>query len=177
MKSKFCEFTTLAFVASPLISLFWVLPSQAQNCNYFLGKAVGGQNISVNLCSIERINTRSVNFTYALGNERIQSQANCAAWSWTTFPERAVNYPQSQATEDLMKVVCTAPSFNPGTSIAVVFNPPSNVRIRPNGEILCNVREFQAIQLQVEMTSEREWYPTNVCGRPGFIHKSQVRFN
>jgi hypothetical protein len=152
-----------------------ILSAQTNNCNYYTGKAVGGQNISVDLCSISKVSYRSVNFDYYLGNERIQSQANCQSRTWITFPEQVVNRPQSQATQDMLQIVCTAPSFNEGIGIGVVFDPPSNVRISPNGSIICTIRELTAIETSGGVVGDG-WLRTNVCGRSGVIHQSQVLF-
>lgn len=56
---------------------------------------------------------------------------------------------------------------------ALVFDPPSNVRESPNGQIICAVREKININLY-----ERQglWYQTDVCGRMGWIHSSQLKF-
>jgi len=151
------------------------LSAQAGNCDYSTGTAVGGQNISVDLCSISRISSRKVNFDYNLGDERIQAQANCQSRTWLTFPEQAVNRPQSQATRDMMQIVCTAPSFNEGIAIGVVFDPPSNVRSSSNGSIICTIRELTAIELSGGVVGDG-WLRTNFCGRGGVIHRSQVLF-
>lgn len=151
------------------------LSAQAGNCDYSTGKAVGGQNISVNLCSISRVSSRNVSFDYNLGDERIQAQANCQSRTWITFPEQAVNRPQSQATRDMLQIVCTAPSFNEGIAIGVVFDPPSNVRSSPNGSIICTIQELTAIELSGGVVGDG-WLRTNFCGRSGVIHQSQILY-
>ena len=63
-----------------------------------------------------------------------------------------------------------------GTSsgVATIYDPPSNIRVRPNGRILCSVPTKGAlISIQGQ---EGKWYRTDHCGSPGFIHRSQVRF-
>ena len=82
----------------------------APSSNYYAGQAVGGQSISVDLDSVSTAGYPSVNFVYYLGNERIRSQANCEAGTWTTFPERAVHTPASQATQDMLNRVCSTSS-------------------------------------------------------------------
>lgn len=57
--------------------------------------------------------------------------------------------------------------------VAVVHEPPSNVRRQPNGEILCSVHSQQVIDIYQKQGS---WYQTNVCGEVGFIHQDQIRF-
>ncbi|MGE5656812.1 MAG: hypothetical protein ACM37W_09360 [Actinomycetota bacterium] len=147
--------------------------AKAQNCNYYAGKAVGGQSVNVDLCSISRASYRSIDFVYYLGETKIQSQANCEAGTWTSFPERRINRPQSQATQNMLDVVCQYrnPTFTART--AVVFDPPSNVRKYPNGEILCSVRSRTTINIY---GSIGEWYYTDACGQIGVIHSGQVKF-
>lgn len=57
--------------------------------------------------------------------------------------------------------------------IATVYDPPSNVRLTPNGEILCSVQEYTTIMTYRE---ENGWYGTDACGQFGMIHSSQIRF-
>lgn len=80
----------------------------AQTCTQFLGTASSGQAINLDLCSIQVASYRSVNFVYYLGNNRVQSQANCEAGTWTSFPEATVHRPQSEATQRMLNIVCSA---------------------------------------------------------------------
>lgn len=75
-------------------------------CNYFAGKAIGGQAINLDLCSIQPGNLSSVAFIYYLGSERVESTANCLNLQWTTYPENQVHTPQSKATEKMLNRVC-----------------------------------------------------------------------
>lgn len=59
------------------------------------------------------------------------------------------------------------------STTAVVFAPPSNVRSTPNGQILCSVKSVTSINTY---GSSNGWYITDVCGRRGYIHHSQIRF-
>lgn len=60
------------------------------------------------------------------------------------------------------------------TGVAIVFDPPSNVRKSPNAEeILCSVREKKTISIY---NSTGSWYWTDVCGTMGVIDSSQVTF-
>jgi hypothetical protein len=79
----------------------------AQSCNYFAGTAVTGQKVNVNTCSIERSGYGRVNFVYYLGKKEISSQANCNNGTWTSFPDRVVHRPQSQATQRMLDRVCS----------------------------------------------------------------------
>jgi hypothetical protein len=151
--------------------------ASAQSCNYFAGTAVAGQNVNVDICSISRASYQSVNFVYYLGNEKVISQANCNNGTWIAFSTRQVNPPQSQATQNMLNVVCNYRSSHFNSSVdsgkAFVFEPPSNVRTSPNGNILCSVKIPTTINVYGSVNS---WYYTDVCGRIGLIHSSQIRF-
>ena len=150
-------------------------PVHAQMCGYYTGQASGGQNINVDLCSISQASQRSVDFVYFLGSERIQSQANCEAGTWTTFPEREVHRPQSSATQTMMSVVCSYRVSRGRTEgqTVFVFDPPSNVRATPDGKILCAISQRKQINVY---GSTGSWYYTDACGQMGMIHSSQIRF-
>ena len=146
----------------------------AQTSNYYAGQAVDGRSVNVDLASISRASDHSMNFVYYLGNERVEAQANCTAGNWTTFPERQTHRPQSQATQNMIDAVCdrlTSDASSPNR--AVVFAPPSNVRVAPNGNILCAVRSRTTIDTY---GSIGDWYYTDVCGQMGVIHASQIQF-
>lgn len=158
------------FLLSPLL-----VPQKsatAQTCNYFAGTASTGESVNVDLCSVSRASDRSVDFVYYLGNEKVVSQANCESGSWTTFPEREVHRPQSQATQQMIEAVCSHTGAAQIGS-AVVFDPPSNVRDSPNGNVLCSINSVTAI---ATYGSTGDWYYTDACGSMGVIHSSQVRF-
>jgi hypothetical protein len=149
----------------------------AQLCNYFAGTAVAGQNVNVDICSISRASYQSVDFVYYLGKEKVISQANCNNGTWIAFSTRQVNRPQSQATQNMLNVVCNYRSsrFNSivDSGKAFLFDPPSNVRTSPNGNILCSVKTSTTINVYGSVNS---WYYTDVCGRIGLIHSSQIQF-
>ncbi len=56
---------------------------------------------------------------------------------------------------------------------AVIYAPPSNVRETPNGRIICSVKMVTAINTYGYSNG---WYITDVCGRNGYIHESQIRW-
>lgn len=58
-----------------------------------------------------------------------------------------------------------------------VFSPPSNVRETPWGKIVCSVKKKQTIDVSTPVKGRKGklWYPTDVCGKPGYIHQSQVK--
>lgn len=146
----------------------------AQNCNYYAGQASNGKPINVDLCSTQRVSDRSLDFVYFLGSEKIYSQANCQAGTWTTFPEKTVSRPQSQATQTMLNAVCQNRGQNQTRATqAFIVDPPSNVRDSPNGRILCSLNSRTAINTY---GAKGNWYYTDACGQMGMIHSSQIRF-
>ena len=153
-----------------------------------LGQSVTGAPIRLLMGSINARDNQFREFRYQLGNSTIEAMANCTDQSWTSYPERQVNRPQSPATERMLGLVCgtspqanqpataPAPSPSPDASypgVAIVFDPPSNVRTSPGGAFLCTVNSQRNVRVgQIQ----GEWYPTSACGSRGFIHRSQVRF-
>jgi len=59
-------------------------------------------------------------------------------------------------------------------AVAIVFDPPSNIRATPNGRILCSVTSKGSIRIYDETNG---WYRTDACGTMGVIHKSQISFD
>jgi hypothetical protein len=151
--------------------------ASAQSCNYFAGTAVTGQSVNVDICSISRASYQSVDFVYYLGTKKVISQANCNNGTWIAFSTRQVNRPQSQATQNMLDVVCNYTSSHLNNIVdsgkAFVIDPPSNVRTSPNGNILCSIKTSTTINVYGSVNS---WYYTDVCGRIGLIHSSQIRF-
>jgi hypothetical protein len=150
------------------------LPLNAQSCNTYMGQAVTGASVNVDRCSIQWASERSVNFTYYLGQMKINAQAHCWDNTWTTFHDGITHSPMSAATQNMLNFVCGDSGGNPGaTATAFVFAPPSNVRTYANGPILCTVRSRQTINLY---GNEGSWFYTDVCGSMGMIHNSQLQF-
>ena len=143
-----------------------------------LGYAVGGQRLQLDLASIKAYpNSARIDFRYSLGNENIISVADCGRREWMTLPERKWHSPQSAATERMLSRVCEAfrsdaPEIS-SSGAAIVFDPPSNVRTTPNGGILCSITSKGTIPIQGK---RGDWYETDYCGSPGYIHKGQIRF-
>lgn len=149
-----------------------------------MGVAAAGQRVLLDAASVApSADPSRVSFRYWLGSQLIASQADCSRQTWTTDPEGETHTPQSPATARLLARVCQAaspapplPSSASGASsagMAMVFDPPSNIRVTPNGVILCSVTTRQTIPIQAR---EGDWYRTDVCGSPGYIHKGQVSF-
>ncbi len=149
-----------------------------------MGVAAAGQRVLLDASSVApSADPSRVSFRYWLGSQLIASQADCVKQTWTTYPEGETHTPQSPATARLLARVCQAASPAPAPAssasgassagMAMVFDPPSNIRVTPNGVILCSVTTRQTIPIQAR---EGDWYRTDVCGSPGYIHKGQVSF-
>ena len=149
-----------------------------------LGVSVTGLPMRLLTSSIERWDPPYRRFSYQLGDSQVQAMADCNDWSWTSYPERQINRPQSAATERMMRLVCkstpnlsslpseASPSGSfPG--VALVFDPPSNVRSAPGGAFLCTIKKRLSVPVG---QPQGEWYPTSACGEVGYIHSSQLRF-
>jgi len=146
---------------------------------YIAGTAVGGQIVKVNLSTITSgPNRGEIEFVYYLGNERIPSIANCSEGTWVTLPEMTTHSPKSAATQNMVNRVCRDVLTGGGPAVsssgaAIVFDPPSNIRSSPNGNILCSVTSRGSIPIQGK---EGDWYTTDYCGSVGYIHKGQIKF-
>ncbi|MDX9988677.1 hypothetical protein [Thiothrix unzii] len=53
-----------------------------------------------------------------------------------------------------------------------IFDPPANIRDKPDGKVLCQVTQVANIKISGK---KNEWFSTDKCGTSGFIHESQVR--
>ncbi len=150
-------------------------------CNYYAGKAVEGEAVNVNLCSVTPKSSGAIAFVYTLGSKRIESEADCTNATWTTFYDGQTHRPQSLATEKMINRVCGDRGSNQVSSqnttsqsgAAIVFDPPSNVRMSPNGAILCSVKRRTTINIY---GSSGSWYNTDICGTMGVINRDQIRF-
>lgn len=146
---------------------------------YESGTAIDGQSVRVDLSSMRQVSKRGeVEFAYYLGNERISSIANCSEDTWVTLPEMKTHRPRSAATRNMINRVCRDISSGGAPTVssygaAIVFDPPSNIRSTPNGNILCSVTSRGTIPIKGR---EGDWYQTDYCGSLGYIHKGQVRF-
>jgi hypothetical protein len=83
--------------------------------------------------------------------------------------------PTPTPTQPLLPIpTSTPPAPQISTSeVAIVFDPPSNVRQSPNGDFLCSIRERTTINIY---GSTGDWYYTDICGTMGVIHSGQITF-
>jgi hypothetical protein len=62
---------------------------------------------------------------------------------------------------------------------ATIIDPPTNIRLSPNGTVLCVVKQRTTVNI-IGTTNVRDnngvWYYTDACGKQGVIHSSQIRF-
>ena len=74
----------------------------------------------MDLYSIRSEDGAIARFDYLLGDELIASEAHClgGGGAWTTLSDGVVHYPQSQATRDMMRIVCSY--FSPAESTVAV---------------------------------------------------------
>lgn len=167
---KGTQFAAIAIVATSLL-----FGQAARAERLVLGKASGGQTIRLDTGSIQTnryASGTSVDFTYYLGNERLESVAYCGRGLWVVDGKEY--RPQSQATRNMLSIVCSAGSAGDSEDMGnvLVFDPPSNVRSSPGGAVKCSIDRMTVIQVYVEPTNG--WYSTRACGG-GWIHSSQVR--
>jgi serine/threonine-protein kinase len=138
-----------------------------------LGASVSGEPIRLLLNSIRRGDKSTRAFTYQLGDATIEAMADCGDRSWISYPERRLNRPQSPATEQMLVRVCDGSDGGELPGVATVYDPPSNVRVTPEGAFLCTIDSRRIIRVG---QPSGDWYPTSACGREGFMHRSQLQF-
>jgi serine/threonine-protein kinase len=88
-------------------------------------------------------------------------------WYKTDFCGRIGFIHQSQLSFDRQ------PPQNPTRRTAIVIDPPTNIRVQPNGKIICSLKTRIRINVY---EYNNGWYITDVCGGTGYIHESQLRF-
>lgn len=138
-----------------------------------MGASLNGEPIRLLVNSILKGEKDTHTFTYQLGDTRIDAIANCSDGSWITYPERQLNRPQSPATEQMIMRVCDNSAGHALPDVALVHDPPSNVRATPGGDFQCSIDSKRTIRVG---QLNGDWYSTTVCGREGFIHRSQLKF-
>ena len=66
------------------------------------------------------------------------------------------------------------------STLVAIYDPSSNIRKTPRGDIICTVRIVKNINVSKEYIKDSRgtlWFPTNECGQSGYISGSQIRFN
>ncbi len=62
---------------------------------------------------------------------------------------------------------------------ATITDPPTNIRLSPNGTILCVVKQRTIVNITGTTNvsdNNGTWYYTDACGKQGMIHSSQIKF-
>jgi hypothetical protein len=112
---------------------------------------------------------RFINPASGSGVEEIQVQPTPSSSESVSTPEASsLSPPSPSASPPLKRTSATS-----RIGVAIVFDPPSNVRESPNGRILCSVREKTTINIYGSTSS---WYYTDVCDNMGVIDSSQITF-
>ena len=143
-----------------------------------LGTASGGQTVRLDTDSVPRTpKGMSVwtGATYYLGNEKLLAEINCSQRYWTIQGESGQYRPQSQATRNLLALACSIRRIDnqaEDTGYLLVFNPPSNIRSSPGGNVKCVIDTMEVITVYPEPNNGG--YSTSNCGG-GWISKTQVR--
>lgn len=143
----------------------------------YQGNASTGEKVHLNLDSIQREGRKNgYFFTYQIGADRPFAYTPCDG-RFQVVTSDGVTFeplmkPQSEATRKMLDRVCTYQHRQAARS-AYVFAPPSNVRTSPKGDILCSVKSQKKIQVY---GSQDSWFYTDVCGKMGVIHSSQIKF-
>lgn len=86
---------------------------------------------------------------------------------------------ERKALEAKKKETPTPPQSPPNLRTATVIDPPTNIRLSPNGTVLCIVRQRTTVNILGSTgfsDNNGTWYYTDACGRQGVIHSSQIRF-
>jgi hypothetical protein len=85
-------------------------------------------------------------------------------------PQTGANQPASSPAQPV-----PAPNVTSSMGAAIVFDPPSNIRetASASSNILCSVTQKTTIHI---LRQEGNWYVTDVCGKSGYIYRSQVKF-
>lgn len=152
--------------------------AQAQEaCELKLGINETGQTIELDMCSLRKVSNDSVDFIYAVNDDRIYSQANCRLGIWTTYPDRINHRAQGTATKQMLEAICRRGLGGPerGRLAKVVGDGIIFVRRSPGGSILCSVRKDAEILVsETLVSSNRTWYYTDYCGQVGMIPEANV---
>ncbi|MBE9144087.1 hypothetical protein [Planktothrix mougeotii] len=173
-------------LAITLLAPFVWQPAQAEMV--VLGTASTGETLTLDTDSVSLWTPMGtglfISATYYLDNERIDASISCRNRSWVVEGDSTHYTPQSQATQNLISTACRI-AFNSQSRQSnqsqqtrertwIIYDPPSNVRYSPNGEVLCTIGDKRRIQIRGN--SVNGWYRTPACeGADGWIHESQIK--
>lgn len=166
----------LVLVASSLFSLDNNIVL-AQSCNAFIGTTLGGNDINLDRCSISRSSSENVYFSYSVktltvGNKKLSAQANCSNNTWSIFPENKFDKPNNPIALKILKLVCDPKEISPRKVISTVNQNVVVVKTSPSDPAtVCVAVNVKSINIYRLVNS---WYYTDVCGRIGVVHRSQL---
>ena len=96
------------------------------------------------------------------------------ATSGEQLPDTGTSQQASSSTRSTS--ISDSKSVMSSNGFAIVFDPPSNVRVAPSATsgIICSVTAKIPIRI---LGTEGNWYKTDICGgKSGYIHRSQIKF-
>lgn len=176
-------------LAIALLAPFVSQPAQAEMV--VLGTASTGETVTLDTNSVSLwtpVGTGLfISATYYLNDERIDATISCRNKSWVVKGDSTRYTPQSQATQNLISTACriafnsqyrqsnqSQPSQRTRDETWIVYDPPSNVRYSPNGEVLCTIPDKRRVWISGNPVNG--WYRTPACeGADGWIHESQIK--
>lgn len=68
----------------------------------------------------------------------------------------------------------------PPSGSAMIIDPPTNIRLTPNGKVLCVVGSRTLVPIAMSpgiLDKNGVWYRTTACGTVGLVHSSQISFS
>ena len=132
---------------------------------------------------LTRLSAASLRANFLLEGQPRQADLNCRLGYWQTLPQGADGRPDSQAMRQLFNGICSRLPVLPeigdtrGRGEGWLFDPPTRVRQKANGAILCLLTQPRELLIVGEAG---DWLQTEACssidGRPGVIHRHQLRF-
>lgn len=132
---------------------------------------------------LTRLSAASLRASFLLEGQPRQADLNCRMGYWQTLPQGASGRPDSPAMRQLFQAICSRLPALPengnsrGRGEGWLFDPPTRVRQKANGAVLCLLRQPRELLI---MGEAGDWLQTEACtsddGRPGVIHRRQLRF-
>lgn len=161
------------------VSFFWSNQDVvAQSCNDLMKTTLGGNDINLDRCSILESSSKDVYFSYSVktltfGIKRFTAQADCSNNTWAIFPENKFNKPNNQIAQKMFDVVCNSRMSPTRRVVSVVNQDLLSIKTSPNdASIACIVINPKTVNIYRSVNS---WYYTDICGRVGVVHPSQIR--
>ena len=178
------KFKLVGLAIALLTPFFLQVAQPAQAEMRILGTASTGETLTLDTNSVSRGSEGTglwISAVYYLDSERIDARISCRDSYWVVEGSSTQYRPQSQATQNLISTACAISSGNDQRSSNqsqreqwLVYDPPSNVRSSPNGEVLCVIRDRRTIWTYGD--PRNGWYRTPACdGADGWINESQIR--